>query len=163
LAQPEHWEAGLKVWQRRFVGILSLGGGALGAALALQLMFSSDNALGGVACLLFAATYGWGMWCGVRLLEAQAGASRSAFWYWLIQVPAFGSPFAGYFLTSGFHVTALLFLSPLKLSGAFLLGSTLQYSIMQPEQAAGRDQRVRGGDGMVAVSTARPHRLRTGC
>ena len=75
--------------------------------------------------------YVWGIWCGVRLLEKLPGAEHRALKYWLIQIPTFGSPFLGYFLSSGFHTTVALQISPLKLNADLLLGSTFNYSLMQ--------------------------------
>lgn len=124
----------MKIWQRRTLGILAAGGGAVGFAASLSLLFTRGNILEWIFCIAAAVFYSWGIWCGVKLLEAHPGAERSNFKYWLVQVPALGSPIIGCFLSSGFHVTASIQFSPLKVNGNFLLGSTFNYSLMQPEQ-----------------------------
>src|SRR5688500_2703833 len=111
----------MKLWQRRTLGILTLGGGAVGLAAALTLLLTRSNPIEWLFCIGFIAIYAWGVWCGVRLLEAQPGAERSTLKYWLIQIPAFGSPIFGYSLTSGFHTTVALQIFPLKINANFLL------------------------------------------
>jgi hypothetical protein len=121
----------MKLWQRRTLGILTLGGGAVGFAAALTLLLTRSNPIEWLFCIGFIAIYTWGVWCGARLLESQPGAEQSTLKYWLIQIPAFGSPLFGYFLASGFHTTVALQIFPLKFNANFLLGSTFNYSLMQ--------------------------------
>ncbi|MCD7098076.1 hypothetical protein [Stenotrophomonas sp. MMGLT7] len=121
----------MKLWQRRAIGILTLGGGSVGFAAALSLILTRSNPIEWPFCIGFIAIYTCGIWCGVQLLEGKPGAERSAVKYWLIQIPAFGSPLFGYFLSSGFHTTVSLQVFPLKLNANFLLGSTFNYSLMQ--------------------------------
>lgn len=124
----------MKQWQRRALGILALGGGAVGISAFLALIMTRSNPLEWFFCSLFILLYAWGVWCGVRLLERQPGSERSMLKYWLIQIPAFGSPYLGYFMASGFHATVALQLDPLKFNGNFMFGSTANYSLLQPEQ-----------------------------
>ena len=124
----------MELWQRRTIGILTLGGGAVGIASVLTLLLSRTNPIEWIFCLAFIALYAWGVWCGVKLLESQVGSERSTFRYWLIQIPTFGSPVFGYFLSSGFHTTVFLQIAPLKLNASFLLGSTFSYSLLQRGQ-----------------------------
>ena len=124
----------MRLWQRRTVGILTLGGGAIGFAVGLTLLISRSNPLEWLFCIAFMAVYAWGVLCGTRLLECEKGAEHSALKYWLVQVPSFSSPILGYFLSSGFHVTVSLQLAPFKLNGNFMVGSQFNYSLMQPEQ-----------------------------
>ena len=124
----------MKLWQRRALGILTLGGGAIGIAAALTLLLTRSNPVEWLFCLAFIALYAWGIWCGARLLEQGPGAERSILKYWLIQIPAFSSPFVGYFLSGGFHTTVALQITPLKANANFLFGSTFNYSLMQSEQ-----------------------------
>ena len=124
----------MEPWQRRVIGILTLGGGAIGFAAALGLLLSRSNPLEWLFCLLFMAAYAWGVWSGMRLLESQPGAERSTLKYWLIQVPTFSSPILGYFMSSGFHTTATLQLSPFNFNANFLLGSSFNYSLMQSDK-----------------------------
>jgi hypothetical protein len=121
----------MKLWRRRIVGVLTLGGGSIGVTAALPLLLARSNPIEWLFCTGFIVIYAWGVWCGVRLLENRPGAERSAAKYWLIQIPAFGSPILGYFLSNGFHATVVLQAFPFKIDGNVLLGSTFNYSLMQ--------------------------------
>ena len=85
-------------------------------------------------CSIAVALYAWGVWCGVKVLENQAGWEGSTISYWAVQIPTFGSPVIAYFFTSGFHLTTTLQFSPLKFDINFLLGSTFNYSLMNEVQ-----------------------------
>ena len=124
----------MKIWQRRTLGILTLGGGAIGLAAALTLLFTRNNALEWLLCLAFIAAYAWGIWCGTKVLEGLPGAERSSLVYWLVQIPSFSSPVIGYSFSSGFQTTVSLQFSPLDSKANFMLGSTFNYSLMQAEQ-----------------------------
>jgi hypothetical protein len=124
----------MKLWQRRLFGILALGGGAIGFAVTLQTVLTKSNPFDWLFCLAFMALYGWGVWCGLRLIEGQPGAERSNAIYWLLQVPYFLSPVLGYFFASGFHLTLALQASPMKFSFNFQLGSTMLYSLLQADK-----------------------------
>ncbi|MFT3805451.1 hypothetical protein [Arenimonas sp.] len=124
----------MKSWQRRALGILALGGGAVGISAFLALIMTRGNPIEWFFCSVFILLYAWGVWCGVRLLEQQPGAERSMLKYWLIQVPAFGSPYFGYAMSSGFHATVALQFNPMKLNGNFLFGSSANYSLLQADQ-----------------------------
>ena len=121
----------MKLWRRRIVGVLTLGGGSIGVTAALPLLLARSNPIEWLFCTGFIVIYAWGVWCGVRLLENRPGAERSAAKYWLIQIPAFGSPILGYFLSNGFHAMVVLQAFPFKIDGNVLLGSTFNYSLMQ--------------------------------
>lgn len=124
----------MEIWQRRAIGVLTLGGAAIGIVAALNLLLTRTNPIEWGFCISFMGVYAWGIWCGVRLLEGQPGSERRSFKYWLAQVPLFGSPLLGYFLSSGFHTTVSLQFAPLKINANFLLGSTFNYSLLQPQQ-----------------------------
>ena len=124
----------MKIWQWRVIGILTLGGGAVGVATSLSLLLSLNSVLDWAFCLVFLSIYSWGIWCGVRLLERQSDSIRNVIWYWLLQIPVVGSPFFGYFLSSVFHTTVALQFAPLNVNANFLLGSKFQYSLMQSDQ-----------------------------
>lgn len=123
----------MTLWQRRVLSILSIGGGAIGITVALTLLFSRSNPIEWILIAPFIAIYGWGIWCGVGLLERRLGAERSSLWYWLVQVPAFGSPYVGYSITSGFHMTLSITL-PADLAWNLMLGSTIRYSLLQSSE-----------------------------
>ena len=104
----------MKPWQRRLLGILSLGGGFLGAVLILtQLLWGAPSSWQVLVSLPFLALYLWGIWCGVLMLEGQPRALAHNRWFWAIQVPVLLSPafsyqfMAGGGLNLGFNFTGL--------------------------------------------------------
>jgi hypothetical protein len=121
----------VKPWQRRTIGILTLIGGVLGVAVGAGILLSRNDLLEVAICAAFVAYYLWGIWCGVRLLRSSPGAVRGALRHWACQVPTLGSPFIGYFLASGFHLTAWFNFSELRFGVNFLLGSAFTYSFME--------------------------------
>ena len=65
----------MKLWQRRTIGILTLGGSFVGVVLAFGELVSSDRPiLSRLVVLAFVGLYAWGVWCGAQLLE---GADRA--------------------------------------------------------------------------------------
>lgn len=123
----------MKTWQRRILGILTLGGGAVGFTVAASLL-TTLSGMNAVLCVAIIALYAWGVWCGIKMLECQPGWEGPAIGYWMAQIPAFGSPLLGYFVSSGFHVTTTMQFSPWQFDINFLVGSTFSYSFMHPEQ-----------------------------
>lgn len=119
----------MKTWQRRTIGILTLGGGAVGVSALLAHLLSRSNPVEWLLGSAALAIYIWGIWCGTRLLEAREGAEESAMKYWLVQVPSVMSPLFGWFLAGGFHFTVALQVFPLKLHWNTQLGSAFNYSI----------------------------------
>jgi len=84
----------MRLWQRRAIGILTLGGGSVGVAAGLTLLLMRSNPIEWLICIGFIALYAWGVWCGVRLLESRPGAERSAMKYWVAfawRLPGVGS------------------------------------------------------------------------
>jgi hypothetical protein len=138
----------VKLWQRRVLGILAVGGGAIGVAATLTTLLQRSNPIEWFFCAGFAALYGWGIWCGVKLLEGMPGAERSNAKFWLIQVPTFSSPVLGYFMSSGLHFTVYWQPSPFGLRANFLLGSLFNYSLMQ------RDSPISVGVNLFALAVA---------
>ncbi|WMW80081.1 hypothetical protein RF679_15715 [Undibacterium cyanobacteriorum] len=121
----------MELWQRRGIGILSIGGGAIGVAAGLQLILSRSNPIEWIFCLAFIAIYAWGVWSGTKFLEGDDRALRPLLKYWALQVPTFGSPILGYLLASGFNATVTYQFWPSRISGNMMLGSSFNYSLMQ--------------------------------
>ena len=124
----------MKIWQRWTIRLLSIGGGLLGIIAAYSEMAAKTNPIEWLFGLVFIAIYLWGIWCGVRFTEGNLTAERGMIKYWLIQVPTFGSPILGYFLSSGLHFTVSLQFEPQNLNFSFLIGSIFNYSLLQPNQ-----------------------------
>jgi hypothetical protein len=123
-------------WQKRFLGILAIGGGFLGATATLSEVSAQYQTIGGGIVLLFGffALYAWGVWCGVLMLEDAPNALSSNRWFWATQIPIFISPFLGYAFASGFFLNVWLRLPDFNLGFNFLLGSKFEYHFMQSDQ-----------------------------
>lgn len=122
----------MKIWQRRTLGILALGGGALGATICTSLLFQDQPILAYVFILAGFAVYCWGVWCGVKMLESNPDAVRSNRNFWAIQIPAFQIPLLGYTFSCGALLDVYVRPSPLKLGVDWFLGSRFNYSLLQP-------------------------------
>ncbi len=121
-------------WSRRMLGILAVSGGGIGAIAAFTVIASSNNIFDWLFCVLFIVLYGWGIACGIRLIEGHANALKSNFIFWLCQVPAFASPIAGYFLGSGLYVTAWIRPGTMERGFDFAVGSAFRYSLLEQYQ-----------------------------
>jgi hypothetical protein len=121
----------MKLWQRRTLALLAIGGGGVAWALSWSVL-PGQKLMGWILGVGFGAIYGWGMWTGVKLLEQRPGAERSMRRFWMVQIPVLSSPMIGYKLISGFHLTIYLQLAPaFKVGAHFDLGGTFQYSLLQ--------------------------------
>ena len=103
-------------WQRRTLGILALGGGAIGVAATTEVLVRTSGLGNWLICLPVVALYAWGVVCGLFLLEERPGAERSNLHFWIVQIPMFTSPLATWSLSSGFYAGALLQFEPFKLN-----------------------------------------------
>jgi hypothetical protein len=121
----------MKTWQRRSLGILTLGGGATGATITLVAVLGATTLLNWIVLVAFLALYAWGVWCGLRILEAQAGAERSALVYWMLQVPVLGSPLVSYLFANGFHAIVTLQLWPMQLGAESMIGSKFNFFLFK--------------------------------
>ena len=124
----------MKIWQRRALGILAIGGGVVGVTACVTSLFNSTYLVRWALYIVFASLYAWGVWCGVKLFESQPNALRYNRRFWLIQVPVLNSPLLAYSMASGFHLTLSLDLTPFNLGFNFLVGSTFNFSLFQWDQ-----------------------------
>lgn len=119
----------MQSWQRRVLGLVTLSGAATGFFMTVASLFAAKNTITGSVALAFAGIFGWGVWCGMRILEGDEGAETATMWYWLIQVPSIESPVFTYLLNNGISVIAkLTFRSPstsLSVDGA--IGSSFRF------------------------------------
>jgi hypothetical protein len=121
----------MKIWQRRLLGILSIGGGGTGFTITLVSALGQRTLMAWVLCAVFLGLFAWGIWCGVRVLEAHPDAVRSLRRFWIAQVPVIATPWVSYTLACGFHATVRLKLAPLAFDANFALGSTFNGSLLQ--------------------------------
>lgn len=125
----------MNLWQRRFLGILTLGGSFLGGVAGTGPLFAAATpVLGRILALVAVGLYSWGVWCGAQLLEHSEDALRSNRAFWAIQIPYLISPVASYLFASG----PLLYLTfqPFAFRFGFLglLGSKFDYTLLQFDQ-----------------------------
>jgi hypothetical protein len=121
----------MKPWLRRTIGILTLGGSFVGVTVAFQFLLGGTQPLvGNLITLAFVATYGWGVWVGLRLIEQAPRASDMGGIYWLLQVPQFSSPLAGYLFSSGTQLFVQYTVGA-SLGISWQLGSRFEYSLLE--------------------------------
>ena len=123
----------MKLWQRRAIGILTLGGSYLGMAMVSPFIFSQESWLAKLLAIFFVLMYCFGIWCGLRLLESSNKSLFPCTIFWLVQIPYFMSPLAGYGFTSGalFYIT---YEYPAGFSWFTRLGSQFGYSLLQADK-----------------------------
>lgn len=113
----------MRKWQRRAVGILTLGGSSVGlAAIASEISFSQLAPLSLVVVAMFAALFCFGIAVGVLIVEDTHDALSLALPFWLAQIPAFQSPWISYELFTGAKFT-ILFQSALTINFEWAGGS----------------------------------------
>lgn len=120
----------MKLWQRRLLGILALGGGATGISVTGQHVFQQTQFLHWVFCLVAIAIYAWGIWCGVIMLESRPDAAKYNQRYWLVQTPIFMSPIIGGNIWGGVHFSLTLEIWPINVGFFTAFGSGFNYSMM---------------------------------
>lgn len=120
----------MKQWQRRTIGILTLGGGVTGVTVLLSHVLGTSHPVAWVLGMIGIGLYAWGTWCGVRLLEASPGAEELTMRYWMLQIPSVSTPVFGFFLSGGFHFTLGLQVAPLNLQWTTRIGSVFNYSLL---------------------------------
>lgn len=94
----------MPTWFRRTCGILSLGGGAIGAAVVLSQLSAAFAPIRWGSALLYAIAlllFVLGMVAGLLVLEQNRLGTLLSIAYWAIQVPAFSSPWFTFQLVSG--------------------------------------------------------------
>jgi ABC-type xylose transport system permease subunit len=124
----------MKIWERRVVATITLGGSYLGLVLWATLVAGPAPWLAKLVSFPFMLLYAWGVYCGVQLMEGQGKGLASAAWYWLIQVPSFTSPLLGYLFTSGAYALVSYTPSTAGLTYLFIFGSKFEYSLLQPDK-----------------------------
>ena len=99
----------MKKWQRRTVGILTLGGSGAGLVIVLGQIFGTSVATIGFAILMVALIlFAIGIAAGVLVLENHKLARTLALPFWAIQIPAISTPWVTYEFSSGARFNFLL-------------------------------------------------------
>lgn len=119
----------MKRWQRRTLGILDIGGGAIGIAVSMLQVGQAGWSILLVLIALAMAMYAWGIACGVALFEHKPGAELANFRFWLVQVPILSSPMVSYVFMSGAFVLVKVDFWPPGYAANAYLGSQFNFSI----------------------------------
>lgn len=124
----------LNNWQRRGLGVLSIGGGAIGLGSSMVAVLKGQVVTSNILPFtLGLAFFLWGIWCGVRMLEGGRRALYHNAIFWLAQVPLLQTPIFGYALFCGAQLQLFLKLSPFEV-GFFgsLLSAQFSLNLGQP-------------------------------
>lgn len=103
----------LRTWLRVAIGILDVLGAATGIALTAFDMTRPTPAAGLGIAALFLTLFGFGIVSGILLLRAHPAALPCNRVYWLLQAPAFASPYLTYAFAAGLAAPIWLQLRPL--------------------------------------------------
>jgi hypothetical protein len=121
----------MNIWFRRFLVVLTVGGGFLGAVISTDTLFAAKNTpvFGYAMIALVIALYTYGIFAGIRLSEDASHYGHVLFFY-ALQVPFFSSPILLYRFACGFHAT--IWVVGFSFGWMFRLGSDCQLAILQP-------------------------------
>ena len=121
----------MNIWFRRFLVVLTVGGGFLGAVISADTLFAAKNTpvFGYVMITLVIALYAYGIFAGIRLSENASHYGHVLFFY-ALQVPFFSLPILLYRFACGFHAT--IWVVGFSVGCMFRLGSDCQLAILQP-------------------------------
>jgi hypothetical protein len=128
------------------LGILAIGGGALGVFVAaLQMSHGSQSFAGGLLLFLFAIVYVFGIWCGVALLQRRPGWLHLNLIFWGMQVLSIATPLVSYSFASGASFTVWGRFVPLGAGFSTWMGSRFDFAV-------GRDVHVVLGLNLLALA-----------
>ena len=122
----------MKLWLRRLVGVLTLGGGFLGIVIGLTTLIGDANFASKTIGFLFSALYAWGVWCGIGVLENSADSLTPVRVYWLLQIPYFTSPVLGFHFFGGAWILTAIQTADPKFLWALQFGNHFAGTVMQP-------------------------------
>lgn len=99
----------MNVWLRRFLVILTVGGGFAGLALTVQIIFVAQKPfwVTYAIALLFFALYAYGVFIGIWLSEGSRPVWPLLF-YFALQIPFISSPIFTYRFCSGLQATVAI-------------------------------------------------------
>lgn len=117
-------------WQRRLLSFLAIGGGALGLSPCLVQFMKPQTAGAYIVLSIATVFYGWGVWCGLRLLEGAPSAIKACRLFWGVQIPVVQLPFLAYAFFCGTQLQILAGGSPLAFRfNANFLGASFSLAI----------------------------------
>lgn len=120
----------LSNWQRRGLGVLSIGGGAIGFGSGMTAVLHGQEiaATNILPLALGMAFFLWGVWCGVQMLEGTRQAMYRNAVFWLVQTPLLQTSILGYTVFCGAQLQVFAKLSPFQI-GFFSSGFGAQVAL----------------------------------
>jgi hypothetical protein len=122
----------MKLWQRRIVGALTLGGGFLGTVVGFTTLIGDANFVSKAIGFSFTVLYTWGIWCGIRFVENSANSTTPIRVYWLLQIPYFTSPIISFHFFGGAWVLTAIQTADPRFLWALQFGDHFSGTLMQP-------------------------------
>ncbi len=120
----------MNLWQRRVLGVLTLGGGFLGVVTGLG-VFLGEGAAPKFIGAIITLVYGFGIWCGLLMVENEPKSLSINRLYWVVQIPYFMSPLFGYFIGGGAYLYMTFKPGLSAIGWQYLLGSRFEFSLFQ--------------------------------
>jgi hypothetical protein len=117
----------MNAWFRRFLLILTIGGGFIGVALTTQFFSQANKVIAYIMLLAFVGLYGYGIFVGLKLSEGSAPL-RHLRLYFGLQIPFISSPLIAYRFCSGLQATVAIIQPGLRWDCR--LGSEWQIAIL---------------------------------
>lgn len=106
----------LSIWQRNLLGVLGIGGGAVGLNSIITNVFQGhvvpSNAL--FAMVFAIIFFAFGIWCGVLLLTGAPHALNMNTIFWVLQVPLLQTPIFSYIAFCGAQLQILFKFAPFE-------------------------------------------------
>lgn len=92
----------MNIWTKRLFLLLSIGGGYCGVVFMLLLLPQVNGQLVGYLLVsAMVATFAFGVFCGLKLIEDEERGLRLLRWFFAIQMPILSSPLFAYHLSCG--------------------------------------------------------------
>jgi len=126
----------MKNWQGRAIGVLTLGGSAIGlAAIVTEVPISTLQGLTLLIVAVFAVVFVYGIAVGVLIIEKAEKSLSLALPFWLAQVPVFQSAWITYGLYTGAKFD-VLFGSDLNINFVWSGGAHFTFYLFPGDAAA---------------------------
>ena len=123
----------LSIRQRRLIGTLTLGGGAVGAVMTLQQAGAGQiGGIGWVFAALFFTAFASGIFIGVAILEANERGRTMAIPFWAAQVPVLHTGVVSYTFATGAYADITV-AGNVTVNFNGMVGSQFQFLIGNPE------------------------------
>jgi hypothetical protein len=121
----------MNIWFRRFLVILTIGGGFLGTVMTANALFTAKNmpVLVHAIYSVFIGLYIYGIFAGIRLSE-DARHYGHVLSFYALQIPFFSSPIVLYQLGCGLNATIALV--GFNFAWMCRLGSDWQFAVLRP-------------------------------